>query len=449
MSVNNVPEVLQLRMILGFVQPFGGALILMCFYVWLRRRQVKDPSLLWLSSSLLSWAIPGGIQLLAWKGRLITNQEYVLTIAYICSPLSSILSAITALQLLRVREAIRLHKLEIWPRLIIWTVAVTSVAALILTLAGTPTGDVFMAGRNLDATSSMIAILTLGLCFCYSFYKYGNKPLIGLTLLTFIYFAWYQFYLAAPGSALASNPFIVALNIWDVATMTMLFIALTLAWGLSNASQLRFRDSEPVEVIVMFIDLRGSTQWVKKVSDGKYVVNFMNKFTQWTLNRASEAPYGLPTVKHTGDGFMFVWEVPDNSVIIDRANAVAGLACALCSGYLSWVQNMPEFYQGVPVSIGIGIAFGSANRLTTEHGSYDYLGLTAHLAAKFQGLARPHGGVVIQDTWELTQELRDQFTKKGKLVIGGESIPIRATDGVKLVVPGKNGWASKNGSSGA
>lgn len=87
---------------------------------------------------------------------------------------------------------------------------------------------------------------------------------------------------------------------------------------------------------------------------------------------------------------MFVWEITDPATIIERANAVVGLGCALSSGYDSWVKSTPELYQGVPRSIGIGVDFGSATSLTSESGHNEYIGLVANYAAKFQGLARPY-----------------------------------------------------------
>jgi len=301
-------------------------------------------------------------------------------------------------------------------------------------------------GLNIDAVVSLIALSTMALCLSYSFYKYGNQPLIVLTLADFIYFAWYQFSVAARGGALVENRFLMALNITSVSIMTMLFIALTLAWGLSHTSRLRFRESEPVRVIVMFLDLRGSTQWLKEVSDGKYVVDFMNAFTEWTLSIVSDRSHGRPNVKHVGDGLMIVWEVIDNSLILTRTNAIVGLACAICGGYDSWVKSTPGFYKGGPASVAIGIDLGPADRLTSENGSYDYLGLPVNYAAKMQSLARPLGGVVIQEKWKLSDELSYKFTKKGKMVIGDECIPIRATDGVRLLTSNRNGSSGRNGS---
>jgi class 3 adenylate cyclase len=296
---------------------------------------------------------------------------------------------------------------------------------------------------NIDAVTSLIALGTMCLCVSYSFYKYGNQPLMALTVIDFVYIIWYQFHVAAIGGERVTNLVLVALNITSVAIMTMLFIALTLAWGLSHASRLRFREHELVNVIVMFVDLRHSTEWARKISDSAYVVKVMNKFTEWVLSRASQAPYGWPNIKHVGDGLMLVWEVSQDSLMLPLANAVAGLGDALSNDYQSWVESTPEFYKEVPRAIGVGVAFGPAQRLTSENGSYDYSGDPVNMAAKLQHLARPHSGVVILDNWTLSEELVPKFTKRGKMQIGDEVIPIRATEGVRLSAIHRNGSAGK------
>ncbi len=339
MNPNTLP---QLRVILAFFQPFCGAVILMCFYLWLRGRQVRDQSLVWLSLSLLTSSFPAAIMLIGWKG------QYMQQVAALCSPATTILYIITAFQLLRIREAVRRLNLQRGQKLMLWVVSISSFAALLLIRSGERGSIPFNIGINLDAVASCIALITLGICMSYSFYKYGNQPLIFLTLLDFTYLCWYQLDVAARGGDLRENVVLIAVNITSVSIMTMLFIALTLAWGLSNTSRLRFKDYEPIEAIVMFVDLRESTKWLQKVSKGggnSYGINFLNKFSEWTHSHASAAPYGIPNVKSIGDAFMFVWEIPDNSTIINRANAVVGLGSALYSGYQSWVESTPELYK--------------------------------------------------------------------------------------------------------
>jgi class 3 adenylate cyclase len=417
------------------MQPFFGAVILMCFYFWLHRRQAKDTSLIWLSLSLLSWAATGFFQIAVSKG------QFKPWVFFLLSPLSNIFFTITAFQLLRVQELIQRRNLKVKVLAFICGVAFLSFAALLLELYGKLYESAAFStfGMNLDAVVSSLALFTLGAGMSYSFNKYGNQPLLGLTALTFIYYIWYQSYsLIGSGGNPPDNEFFAALNATSVSFLTLLFIALTLSWALSNTSRLKFLDFEPVNIVVMFIDLRGSTQWARKMAkegDNEYVISFKNKFTEWILSCASGSPYGQPHGKFTGDGFMLVWENTEDSMILDHANAVAGLGCSLCSGYTYWAKRTPELWKDVPKYIGIGVDFGCAKRLTSENGSYDYEGTPVNLAAKMQDLARPHGGVVIRGNWKLSDELRKKFTKKGQMKIGDEYIPICATKGVKLQTP--------------
>ncbi|HJT67836.1 MAG TPA: hypothetical protein VJ749_15370 [Pyrinomonadaceae bacterium] len=424
-----------LRLLLSFLQPLCGALILLWLYFWLRTRQVKDGSLFWLFLTLVTAAIPGLV-------RFLAPSESVVWLTYgFASPLTNVVTTLTAFRLLRIREQIRYNeRLRAWSSMTQWTVCIGAVIVMTLVLfAQGKQGWLLSLGIKADSAVSLLALMTLAICLSYSFYRYGNQPLIVLTLADFIYVVVYQFELASHPASLGASQVYAALNIISVSVMTMLFIALTLSWAISHASRLQFDDSTSVRVIVMFVDIRDSTKWAKEIGDGKYVVTFFNKFLHWMVKKASEPPYGLPSVKYTGDGMMLVWEVSDQEDIITRANSVVGLACALFSGYESWVRSRPEFYKPVPQSIGIGVDFDSAIRLTGEAAQHEYNGLPANFAAKFQGLARPNGGVVIRDNWVLSDELRDRFTRKGKVEIAGECVPVRATSEVRFTFHNGNG----------
>jgi class 3 adenylate cyclase len=162
------------------------------------------------------------------------------------------------------------------------------------------------------------------------------------------------------------------------------------------------------------------------------VVEYTNKYCEWVMGLVSNAIDATPTVKFMGDGAAFVWEVPVGTRLIDLANAVVGLACALDGGYSRWHSENTDGMPEVPKHIGVGVDFGDASRLTSESGSYEYLGLPLSYAAKMQALARPNGGVVIRDKWTLPDYLRSKFTKIGSLTIGDECIPVRATGRVKF-----------------
>jgi class 3 adenylate cyclase len=417
------------------MQPFFGAVILMSFYVWLHRRQATDTSLIWLSASLLSWSAVGALNL------IVNGKAYQPWIAFFLSPASNILFTITAFQLLRVRELIQRRNLGVTANYILLGVALVSFAAAAAELHGELYGESSFStsGLHIDALISSFTLLLLAASLSYSFFKYGNQPLIGLTLLNFAYLISYQFYSAGHGGKPPDDEVLVTLNIISVSLLTFLFIALTLSWALSNTSRLKFINIEPVYIVVMFVDLRGSTAWARQMAkdgDSEYVIKFKNKFNEWILGCASEALHDKPHPKFTGDGFMIVWESFSDSKIINRANKVVDLGYKLFESYPSWVNsNQEELWKPVPLYIGAGVDFGYAKRLTSENGAYDYEGSPVNNAAKMQDLARPDGGVVIRDNWKLSDELRKKFPNKGQMVIGDECIPICATKGVKLIAP--------------
>jgi class 3 adenylate cyclase len=399
-----------------------GAVILLVLNDWLRRRAVNDTSMIWLGISLLSWAAALAIELFARNFGMILPPDQVL---YVFSPVSSILFTVTAFQLVQVREIFRAPEARVWPRIIISTVVfISTVACLLLLLKVTE------IGKFLDAIASSLALITLGLGLAYSFHKYGHRFLVWLTGMTFLWGIARQFYVASFGSP--GDYGLASLHLVNSTMMVMLFIAFAVAWGLSDTSRLRpVGISANVNVVVLCLDLRGSTQWASFVvdKDFHYVRTFIDELREWTWGHAAASPLGQPTfVKFMGDGFMFVWEVPDASVVESATNS-ARLGYFLYKHYQPWVKRKAKtFHWGVPVGIGVGIDTGPALRLTFENGSIDYLGAPVSYAAKMQDLARPDGGVVMQGkVWGLLNGLRGRFPRQGVLTIGDTEICVRAT----------------------
>jgi class 3 adenylate cyclase len=293
------------------------------------------------------------------------------------------------------------------------------------------------SGRFIDATASSLSLFVLGAGLVYSFYKYGNQFLIGLTGLTILPYITRQYYVAFYGSP--TDPVIFAFFLADSTMLILLFIALAVAWGLSDVSRLRpVGISANVNIVAMFFDLRGSTKWAEEIAqkDFHYVRTFIDELREWTWSEASTLPHGRPNlIKFLGDGLMFVWEIPNGSMY-ESTNAVVGFAYTLHTNYPSWVKekvSKQKFLWGVPDGIGAGVDVGAAIRLTFENGSDDYLGSPVNTAAKMQNLARPYGGVVIRKkVWDLLDDLRDSFPKAGTMSLGDLSTPIRMTEQVEF-----------------
>jgi class 3 adenylate cyclase len=267
----------------------------------------------------------------------------------------------------------------------------------------------------------------------YSFHKFGHQLLVGLTGITYLICITGQFYMAFSGPPVDS--WMIAIYLVDYTMLTMLFIALAVAWGLLDTSRARpVGISANVNVAVIFVDLRSSTQWAIRIAekDFHYVRTFIDGLREWCLNFAEASALGRPRlVKFLGDGYLFVWEIQDVSTV-DSANAGARLSYALSTHYQAWVRkNKHVFFWGAPEGIGVGFDVGPALRLTFENGAEDYLGAPMSLAAKMQNLARPCGGVVIQaKAWGLLNGLRSKFPQHGVLKFGDAEVPIRMTEDV-------------------
>lgn len=409
-----------------------GAMILFLLDVWLRRKGVKDTSLVWLYLSLLSWAIGPAMELLEAQlllDKLPLSPQYY---KYLFSPLSSLFFVLTAFRLSRVRDWFSTPKRRRLCRGIIFAVVlVISVVGLYLQFKHD-----WRSARIVDAVASSIAGGTLGLGLWYSFREYGNRILAWFAAFNFLIFCARQLGIAIWGTP--TTNFYAPLALANTTSVILLFITLAVAWGLSDASRLKTVGiPKHVEAVAMFFDLRGSTRWANEAAEKNfhYVKVFIDEFREWAWEKAKASAQGRPKrVKFLGDGFMYVWEVaPDG--LTNGANTVAKLACDLHAEYSQWVEeNTRKFPWGTPDGLGVGVDVGPAIQLTFESGSEDYLGSPMNIAAKMQNLARPHGGVVLQEkVWKLLlDDIRNKFPKEGKLKLGKAVIPVRATGDVEF-----------------
>ncbi len=411
-----------------------GALVLLLLDIWLRRKGVKDPTLVWLYVSVLSWSVSAATQML--PASWLANQVGLRAdqVPYVFSPISSLLFTVTAFRLSRVRDVFRREELQVWPPAIILVVLGLSFAAIMSLFLGYPE-----VGKTLDATASCLALMVLAGGLLFSFYKYGNQLLAGLSGVTFTFLIARQFIGAAHGEM---QGLMAALQIAGTSTLVMLLIALTVAWGLSETSRLRIVGTpSQVTVIAMFFDLRGSTEWTHKVirGDYNYAGTFIDHLRTWAWEKAEVLMPERPNlVKFLGDGFLFVWESPQNAQAIDdRTRAVAQLAWTLHREYPTWAGGNSALWKTVPGALGIGMDVGSAIRLTFENGSEDYLGEPISNAAKLQDAARPSGGVVIRSDvlsrFAEFEQLQEKFPRSGEVrLLDGEALRVHATEEVDI-----------------
>lgn len=409
-----------------FIIDISSAAILICLYIWLRNRDVKDPSLVWLYSSLLSWAIPKIPVVIGLKWP-----EHILTIPperykYVFSIISSVLFTLTAFKLSRVRNQ---KSIQRWRVPAIITVVLLSLIAWVLLFIMPPLSKPPLV---IDAIASSVASGALGYCFAHSFRKYGHVLLAGLAELTFGIFIVRQFYIAIYGTP--KSGLLAFIFFWNTTMITMLFITLAVAWALSDVSRLKpARITEVENIVALFFDLRGSTRWANEVAkiDLNFVKAFIDELREQAESRASETPLGRPNVvKFLGDGFMYVWKV-ENISVADSFSAIVKLADDLNNEYPTWKEKFKRMK--TPDGIGFGIDAGPGSRFTFENGSDDYLGEPLNIAAKLQDRARPRGGVVIQENLYnlLEDDIGSKFTKKGRMRLGGREIAVRMTEEVE------------------
>jgi class 3 adenylate cyclase len=404
------------------IQSLCGGIVLLALDQWLRHKAIKGSSLKWLGISLLSWAAARVLELSSSGLGMAFPSDLLL---YLFSPVSSILFTMTAFRLTPVQQLFHTKEARPWARIVIITVIIVSAIACILLLLKQE-----QVGKYLDAIASSLALITLGLALIYSFHRYGHQFLVWLTGMTFLGSIARQFYIASFGFATDNN--LAPFHLANCTLMIMLFIALAVAWGLSDTSRLKTVGiSANVNVVAVFFDLRGSTQWANEVveKDFHHVRTFIDELREWAWNQAAVSPLGQPTfVKFLGDGFMLIWEVPDASVS-ESVNAGVRLGYFLHKHYTPWVRRKSKVFPwGVPIGLGVGVDTGPAIRLTFENGSHDYLGAPLSNAAKMQHLARPRGGVVIQEKVAcLLNGFRSKFPLKDVLKIGDGEICVRMT----------------------
>ncbi|MBC7528924.1 MAG: adenylate/guanylate cyclase domain-containing protein [Chthonomonadaceae bacterium] len=408
-----------------------GAFVLFLIDLWLRKRGASDSSLMWLYLSVLSWAASAAVSLLPLSWVNNHPDLHVEPMRHLLSPVSSLLFVVAAFRLTRVREVFRRESLRCWPPLLFGLVAVLSLIALII-------GDRKLVGNVFDATASSVALVTIGAGLIYSFYRYANPLLMGLTGITIAFSMVRQFVEAFQGP-LQGNMAIFGLA--STTTLTLLLIALAVAWGLSDTSRVRIIGVPcRVNVIALFFDLRGSSRWTVEVLHGdyEYVGTFMDELRGWAWRKVKETSLGRPNlIKFLGDGFLMVWELPQESESRrERMAEAVLLGCSLVKDYPLWTKQNRLLWKEVPLSLGVGIDVGAALRLTFENGSEDYLGEPVNLAAKLQDRARPSGGVVIrEELWRRleSEPLQKTFSQAGSVSFGeGEPLLLRATKEVKF-----------------
>lgn len=144
--------------------------------------------------------------------------------------------------------------------------------------------------------------------------------------------------------------------------------------ALSSIESSTDSEAELFEAVVLFTDIRGSSQLIRKIPP----LGFFK-----LLNQSLSAQSGQirrrqgSVIKYTGDGVMAVFRGTGSSYL--------ALRCALDLAIYSHDQELPF---GVGVAKGLVLAglIGDSNH-AGQHRQYDVIGATAHLAARLCAMA--------------------------------------------------------------
>lgn len=382
---------------------------------WLRSaRGVRDPTLWWLWSAMLTWTVATTISLLF--------PQYTERAAYFLSPLNNAFFIGATFHLTQVRDWFGTKTND---RLFWISEAVVVLSGIVSMFLWS--SDCYAAAKGLDAAASGITFFALGLGLWYSFFQYAQPMMGAIAALACAATIVRQILAAVPGTVI-DQPWFVLMGLVTNMTLAMSLVALTSAWNLSKSLEFSIV-GKPVQVwvVVLFVDLRGSTAWARRLENPDRVRRFMNALRKWVLGLALEhlGRDSKPALtKFLGDGYLLVWEL---SEVIGTHRRATDAGLALQDGYLSFKRTLVREHQmpdDFPGGIGIGLEFGIALRLTSENGLRDYLGTAINLAAKFQAKTRSNGGMVIAEkNWEqLEDAIQRQFVHPHELRIADDFI---------------------------
>jgi class 3 adenylate cyclase len=204
--------------------------------------------------------------------------------------------------------------------------------------------------------------------------------------------------------------------------------------------QLRTARGESCHVLVAFMDVRGFSSFAR-VAESTDSALFLRAMYTKVLDNYFK---GFTFFKPTGDGLMIVREVSEDvKSVTDGFHEWTCQARILVSDFPTLTAEDILINVQVPERVGIGIARGSATRLTSDDGeTLDYSGRCLNLAARLMDLARPEG-VVVHDRHAnalLGEELASEMTNLDVYVKGvSELDPVNIYfDSDRVIIPDGN-----------
>lgn len=213
--------------------------------------------------------------------------------------------------------------------------------------------------------------------------------------------------------------------------------------------------AKQVEAIVCFADVRGFTNYVKRLQDEskpRVTEGFLRAYFAIyppALRRALDGVdpqvrklLDAPAFKRMGDGMMLVWEMPEGGssasghLIRTRVQrGVVQVALELKVGFERLVthKNAQERYTPLvkDLRLGAGLACGAVWRLEFKNKTRDYAGAIVNLASRLMDEARP-SGIVLERNGFPSKLPGDPWVEAAVSVKGAEDrvVAVRMTNDV-------------------
>lgn len=138
----------------------------------------------------------------------------------------------------------------------------------------------------------------------------------------------------------------------------------------------------PCEVVAAVIDMRGFSNFCEKPNiESPYICGLMTVFYHTVTQSFRKYPPDL--IKFLGDGVLVIW----NTSIEDRQIAAETCLAGCRSIDPAWqkVRANPYFSHGSPETVGVGISFGLASRLSLG-AETDFIGRPINIASRLCGV---------------------------------------------------------------
>ncbi|MCL1991643.1 MAG: hypothetical protein FWG66_01685 [Spirochaetes bacterium] len=177
------------------------------------------------------------------------------------------------------------------------------------------------------------------------------------------------------------------------------------------------KKSNDVNVLVIFVDIKGFTSWAEKVDN----FSFIDAFSEDWYALLKKTFDSKCKIKFLGDGAMIVEEIQGETTgkkltdllgkTVGKINKTDKSFADLCKSYsVKKGSNMP-------LSLGWGVTKGTVKKLNSN----EYIGAEINKSARYCSIARPYGIVIdAVDFQSLPKNLQADFFRQKRILQGIE-----------------------------